>query len=120
MIEARKEYLIKIFLKKCTIQTINKEHMEIKFRWCEETFGVPKEVSEKIKKKYTLDDYINKMIPVVDKYFSIEDLKALIQFYSSDVGKKMLDPIMLREIGIAGADMDARLEQEFALYDNKK
>jgi len=118
--DSRKEYLIKIFIKKCTIQSINKEHMKIKFRWCEETFGVPKEISERIKKKYTSDDYINKIIPIVDKYFSIEDLKALIQFYSSDVGKKMLDPRMLREIGIAGADMDARLEKEFALYDNKK
>ena len=119
MVEARKEYLIKIFLKKCTVQSINKDHLEYKFKWCEETFNIPKEKSKELKKKYTLDDYIDSIVPVIDKYFSIEDLKVMIQFYSSDVGKKMLDPAMLKEIGIAGADMDARLEQEFALYDNK-
>ena len=119
MVEARKEYLIKIFLKKCTVQSINKEHLEYKFKWCEETFNVSLEKIQELKKKYTLDEYIRRTRPIINKYFSIEDLKALIQFYSSNVGKKMLDPIMLKEIGIAGADIDARLEQECALYDNK-
>jgi len=119
MVEERKEYLIEIFLKKCTIQSMNKAHIDFKFKWCENTYNVSEEKIKELKKKYTLDEYMKRVIPVIDRYFSIEDLKELIKFYSSGVGKKMLDLLFLKEIGEVGANMDAQLEQEFALNNNK-
>jgi len=119
MIAKRKEYITKIFLKKCSFRSVNKDHLDLKFKWCENTFNVSKEKIEDLKKIYTLDEYIKRIIPIIDKYFSIEDLQSLIEFYSSDVGKKILDPLFLKEIGEVGIDMGEQLEREFILNSKK-
>ena len=116
MTSERKNYLIQIFLKKCTLQSRSKEHLDFKFKWCENTFPkVSPEKIEELKNKYTLNEYIKEITPVIDKFFTIEELKTLIQFYSSNVGKKMLNPQILKAIEKAAETLDYRLEQEFRL-----
>jgi len=119
MISQRKEYITKIFLKKCTLQSITKDQLDFKFKWCENTFNVSQEKVKELKKIYTLDEYIKRIIPVIDKYFSIEDLQSLIEFYSSDIGKKMLDPLFLKEIGEVGNNLSTQIEREFMKHNHK-
>ena len=111
--EEGKEYLIRIFIKKCTVQSFNKDYLDSKFKWGEKAFNIPQEKIKELKNKFSLDDYINRIIPVIDKHFSIEELKTLVQFFSSNVGRKMLDTLFLKDLGEVWEDMDAQLEQEF-------
>jgi hypothetical protein len=115
MTEESKKYLIEIFIKKCTMQSSNKNHLDFKFKWCENTFKISKEKVEELKKKFTIDEYINRIVPIIDNHFSEEDLKSLIQFYSSDVGKKLINPIFMREISEVWKEMDRQMEQEFMI-----
>jgi len=116
LISERKKYLIKIFLKKCTAQNISKEYIEFYFKLCENTYpNVSSEKLEEFKKKFTLEEYTDRLIPVIDEYFSIEDLQGIIKFYSSDMGKKMLDTMFLQKVGEIGNNLVSQIEQEFAL-----
>ena len=112
-----KEYLIRIFIKKCTVQSFNRDYLDFKFKWGEKAFNIPQEKIKELKNKFSLDDYINRIIPVIDKHFSIEELKTLVQFFSSNVGRKMLDTLFLKDLGEVWEDMDAQLEQEFLKND---
>jgi len=117
MIADKKEYLIKIFIKKCTLQSINKAHLDFYFKLCGNTYNISEEKKGELKKKFTLDEYIKRLIPIIDKYFSTEELKEIIKFYSSPSGRKMLDLTFLDEVGKMGTEMTIQLEQEFASYD---
>ncbi len=114
-----KEYLIRIFIKKCTILSSTKDNLEFYFKWCASTYNVSEEKLEELKKKFTINEYINRIIPVLDKYFLKEELKNIIQFYSTDVGKKLLNFAFLKEVGEVSKNMEAQIEQEFSLNNNK-
>lgn len=115
MVSERKRYLIKIFIKKCTMQNINQRYLDFYFRWCENTYNVPPEKIKKIKEKITLDLYIEKLIPVIDKYFSIDELKEIIKFYSSGAGKNLINTQFMEDVEKIGKSIGSQLEQEFAL-----
>jgi len=111
----RKKYLIEIFLKKCSISNTYKKQLDFYFEWCENTYSISSEKSKELKKKYNIDEYINRLIPIIDKHFSTEELKELIKFYASDVGKKIIDFSFIKEIGEIGSNMNSQIEKEFIL-----
>lgn len=117
MISDRKKYITKLFLKRCTKQSVMKSHLEFSIKLMSGTYAITEETLLKLKKKYNLDDYIGRLMPLLDKQFTIEEMQEAIKFFSSGVGKKMLDPNLLQEIGKIGSNMVAQLEQEFALED---
>lgn len=41
-------------------------------------------------KEFTAGEMINRIIPVYEKYYTDDDIKQLIQFYQSPVGKKVI------------------------------
>ena len=117
--DKQKEYIIKIFIKKCTTLSNSQEHLDIFFKWCEDTYNVSEEYLLELKEKYTVKEYISGFIPVIDKYFTIEELKDIIEFYSKDIGKKLLSYNFLQDIGDVGINMDKEIEQKFSLGNNK-
>lgn len=52
-----------------------------------------------VKSKIDMDSFANLLIPIYDKHFSHDDIKKLIQFYQSPIGKKLLDvtPMITQE-----------------------
>ena len=50
-------------------------------------------------KKMKTEELNEKMIPVYDKYFSNEEVKDIVKFYNSQIGKKMIKtmPMMMQE-----------------------
>ena len=118
--ENKKEIWIKIFIKKCTSLDSFQEQLNFYFKIYEQTYNVSENYLTNLKQKYTIDDYINRLIPIIDKYFSIEDLKEIIKFYSTDAGKKVLNYNFLQDMGKVGVDMNVQIEQDFALGNNKK
>jgi len=85
MISAKKKYVIQLFLKKCTVQSMMKSHIDFSFKLLENMYGGPGGTPSELKKKYSIDDYIERLIPVLDQYFTIEEMQKAIQFYSKNV-----------------------------------
>ena len=119
MIEERKEYWVRLFIKKCTSLNDSQEHIDRYFKWCEQTYNVSESYLNELKKRYTVDEYINRFIPIVDKYFTIENIKEIIKFYSTDTGKKMIDYNFLKDFGQASSSIGMQIEQDFAMGNNK-
>lgn len=115
MISERKKYIIKLFLKRCTNQNIMKAHLKFYFKLMEETYKISKKNLLGLREKYGIDDYIERLIPLIDEQFTIEEMQESIRFFSSGVGKKISDPNFLHKIGKIGSNMTAGIEQEFAL-----
>lgn len=54
------------------------------------TPGVPDEFWNKFQQKMNFKDLIEKMIPIYDKYYTLDDLKAINAFYDTPAGKKLI------------------------------
>ena len=55
-----------------------------------EITGIPEEFWTRFRKGVNTNDLINLIIPIYDKYYTMEDLKVVNAFYSSDAGKRMI------------------------------
>jgi uncharacterized protein len=79
---------------------------------------VPEEYWKRAEAKFDMAELIQLIIPVYDKYYTVEDLKALNAFYESPVGQKVLStlPQITQEsmrIGQAwGEEVGKRVERE--------
>jgi hypothetical protein len=64
--------------------------------------------------KMNIDSFVDLFIPLYDRYFSHDDIKELIRFYESPVGKKMLEvtPIITQESFGIGQEWGQRIGQE--------
>jgi len=117
--DERKEYWIRLFVKKCTVLSKSQEQLDFYFKWCSQTYNVTDSYLSDLKKKHTVDEYINRLIPIIDKYFSIDELKEIIKFYSTEAGKKLIDHNFLQELEKIGVNMNMQIEQDFAMGNNK-
>ncbi len=63
MISERKKYIIKLFLKRCTNQDIMRDNLVFAMKIVEESYFLSEKDKEKIKNKYTIDDYIERLLP---------------------------------------------------------
>lgn len=111
----RKEYLIQLFIKRCTLQSTNNAHILFSFKLFSNTYNIPSEKLVELEKRYTLEKYIERIVPLIDKQFTEEELQEAIKFYSSPIGRKLIDRNFLTKIGKVGTKMFAEIEQEFAL-----
>lgn len=57
------------------------------------------EEAQKIRERVKIDEIIDRLLPVYDRNFSSEDLKAFIAFYGSDEGRKLIStmPELMKE-----------------------
>ena len=118
--DERKEYWVRIYIRKCLLLKDLQTKLDFHFKWCENSYNAPEEKIEELKKKYTIDEYINRLIPVIDKHLSKEEIKEAIRFYSTDVGRKLLDAVYLQDLGKVGLNWENQVEQQFTYYKNKK
>jgi len=66
---------------------------------------VPEEVLDGFVNEFNTDDLKKLIIPIYDRYYTDEDIDALIAFYRSPIGKKTIEvtPSVLTESMAAGA-----------------
>jgi len=59
----------------------------------------PEEAREEIVKLLKTDVILERIIPIYDTYYSEEELKSLIEFYSSPLGQKHLNttPLIMEQ-----------------------
>jgi len=119
MISERKKYIIKLFLKRCSVQKVMKAHLKVSLQLMENSHGVSDAALQELKELYSMDSYIDRIIPVLDEQFSIEEMQEAIKFYSYGVGRKILDPVFLEKINEEGLEMDKEMARKFAQADDK-
>lgn len=51
---------------------------------------LPEDVQETLRDTFKPDEMVRAIIPVYEKYLSVEDLRAILAFYRSPVGQKLL------------------------------
>jgi hypothetical protein len=66
------------------------------------------------KSKFDANEFMNMLVPIYDKHFTHDDIKQLVKFYESPVGKKLIKvtPIMAQETAAAGQKWGERLGEE--------
>jgi len=60
---------------------------------------IPDEFWDEFKKELTTTDWIDMFIPVYEKFYSDNEVRELIQFYQSPIGKKVISntPLIMQE-----------------------
>ena len=60
----------------------------------------PAEEKEKMRVLFNSDEILTQLIPVYDRNFSLEELRDLVAFYESPVGKKLhkVTPILMQQV----------------------
>ena len=66
-----------------------------------------------IKRKANLDGLLYECVPVYDKYYTHDDIKQLIKFYESPLGKKLVEtsPLVMNESMAIGQKWGEKLAQ---------
>ncbi len=112
----RKEYLITIFIKKATMYYSIVASLEKSFELLKNSYTyVTNEEVKKLKEKFTIEEYIKRISPVIDETFSEEELNDVIKFYSTKAGSKLFDKIFLSKIGYASNNWFLEIEKEFTI-----
>lgn len=79
--------------------------------------GLSDETWDELEKEFlktSIDDLVVKLQPVYEKYLTIDDLKAVIRFYESSVGKKLAvnTPLITQESMQIGGQWGMELGQK--------
>jgi hypothetical protein len=77
---------------------------------------VPESFWEKFQEKMDTRELLEKLIPLYDKYYTIEDLKAVNAFYASPAGQKVLStlPQIMQESMKLGQEWGERIGKQAA------
>jgi hypothetical protein len=75
---------------------------------------VPDEFWAQFKSKLDLNSFSELLVPIYDRHFSQDDIRGLIQFYESPIGKRMLEvtPLITQESFAAGQEWGQKIGQE--------
>lgn len=89
--QTSKEKKINEFIQLTAVDKLGKQSIDKMVDIYKKQFGdLPEEFWEEFKKEANEDELAKMYIPIYDKYYSEADLDALIKFYKSPTGKKMV------------------------------
>jgi hypothetical protein len=74
----------------------------------------PGDFWDTFQQKFDTKELIEKMIPIYDKYYTVEDLQAINAFYGSPAGKKILStlPQVMQEAMKVGQEWGKKIGEE--------
>jgi hypothetical protein len=83
---------------------------------------IPADYWETFKKNVDVHEFMEAMVPLYDKYYTLEDLKAVNAFYETPSGQKILKtmPQLLQESMKLGQEWGARIGQKAILEIEQK
>jgi len=75
--------------------------------------NVPEEFWTSFMKEVSKDDLLNLVIPVYDKHLTHDEIKELIKFYESPIGKKLIsvNPQIMKESMAAGEEWGRKIAE---------
>ncbi|HYL10436.1 MAG TPA: DUF2059 domain-containing protein [Candidatus Acidoferrales bacterium] len=70
--------------------------------------------AEKFKSKLNADSFIDRMVPIYDKYFNEDDIKGLLKFYGTPLGQRAIKalPQITRESQAIGIELGRKAAAE--------
>jgi hypothetical protein len=76
--------------------------------------SVPKEFWDLFRANMDFDDFVKAYIPLYDRYYTLEEIRAMIAFYESSVGKKVVEvtPLMTAESMSIGQEWGLKMGQK--------
>jgi hypothetical protein len=76
--------------------------------------GIPNMFWIKFREKISVDDLLYACIPAYNKYYTHEEIKQLIIFYESPLGKRLVEvtPLLTQEIMAVGQKWGEKLGQD--------
>ena len=76
--------------------------------------GAPSTFWTRLESRLDMDGFVDLFIPIYDRNFSHDDIKNLIKFYESPIGKKMLEvtPSMTQESYRVGEEWGQKLAMD--------
>lgn len=119
MISERKKYIAKIFLNRCTATNAMRQNLIFHLKLMENSYKLSENDLADLKKIYSVDNYIERLIPLIDEHFTIEEMQEAIRFYSSEVGRKMSDSNFLNKVSNVGTKIGLEMNQKFAIADEQ-
>ncbi len=77
---------------------------------------VPQQFWDNFAKGLKVEDLIEQIVPIYDKYYTEEDIDQIIAFYNSPVGKRMIStlPMVMQESMAAGQAWGKQLAEKVA------
>lgn len=77
---------------------------------------VPAEFWDKFMAEMNMDELMDLMVPIYDKYYTQEEIKGLTEFYQTELGKKTISvmPSLMQESMVAGQQWGMKLGQRVA------
>jgi|SRR5579871_3565365 len=76
--------------------------------------ATPQDFWVKFKAKVSVHDLIEQMVPVYDRYYTLEDLKAANAFFDSPAGRKVVEsgPMITRDCADVGSVWGQKISQQ--------
>ena len=76
--------------------------------------GIPDTFWVKFKEKMNINEFILAYVPVYSKYYTHDEIKQLIKFYESPLGKRMVEvtPLLTQETMAIGQKFGEKLGQD--------
>ena len=75
---------------------------------------IPSEFWDKFREKLDIDDLLFACIPAYDKYYSHDEIKQLLEFYGTPLGKRVIEitPMLTQDTMAIGQKWGEKLGQE--------
>jgi hypothetical protein len=75
---------------------------------------IPNTFWVKFREKISIDDLLYACIPAYNKYYTHDEIKQLINFYESPLGKRLIEitPLLAQETMVIGQEWGEKLGQE--------
>ncbi len=114
MNEEEKISLIKLLFKKMGEEDAFNKNIDI---FSKMFYGIKDiDIIEKVKKDFNFNKYCERIVPLFDEEFSIEEIRHLMAFFSSKAGKKIVEGNHLKKVAKEAdsffSEMGIRLNEE--------
>ncbi|MCA1622011.1 MAG: DUF2059 domain-containing protein [Acidobacteria bacterium] len=80
-------------------------------------------MEEETRRAFTAERMVEELVPIYERYLTAEDIKALIVFYESPAGRKLVavQPQLIRESGVVGDKIaEEAIERIYSRYRDEK
>ncbi|GAB4451556.1 MAG: DUF2059 domain-containing protein [Armatimonadaceae bacterium] len=78
--------------------------------------GIPPEFWDKFRRRLKVEVLVEALIPVYDKHYTLDEIQAIIAFYQTPVGKKLVEKssVIMQESYEVGAAYGQKVGEEIA------
>jgi hypothetical protein len=79
--------------------------------------NLPPQYWDKLQEKFTVDRYAGILVPVYEKHYTNDDIKGLLQFYETDLGRKVAEtqPKVMQEVTQASMQLGMQIGMEIMM-----